>query len=541
MQNIFWGECMNSYEYFGVMLDVSRNAVKTVSSVKKAIDCLQKMGYNALELYAEDTYEVEGEPYFGYQRGRYTAKELQELDRYARERGVELIPCIQTLAHFTHLARLPHYRPMIDTADILLIDDERTYTLIDKIFASIAKNFTSRQINIGMDEADMVGLGQYYHEHGHSNRFEILNRHLGRVCEIAEKYGFTPHMWSDMFFRLQTKGDYYAKGVHIDPEVAAKVPQKVELAYWDYYHTKIEDYDDMIAAHQEFGRGLWFAGGAWSWQGFAPLNYHSLHTMRPAMECVRKHGVKKVLITMWGDNGGECSFFSLLPSLYAIRQYAEGNFDEESIRKGFEALFGLSYDDFILLDSPNYRKGNPQQSQADDSCKAFLYTDPFMGILDDWAEKELGVDYAARANALFAAEKRAGEYGYIFRSLGQLCLVLDTKVCLGVKTRKAYKEGNKKALKALVKEYVALEKRLKAFYQAFKTLWFTENKSFGWEVQDVRLGGLTQRVSHCKGRLKEYLAGEIATIEELEIEILPFRAGGVDHYWYADLVTRNGL
>ena len=58
------------YQRFGAMLDCSRGAVLKVPTVKKLIDALQKMGYNALELYTEDTFEVEGEPYFGYLRGR---------------------------------------------------------------------------------------------------------------------------------------------------------------------------------------------------------------------------------------------------------------------------------------------------------------------------------------------------------------------------------------------------------------------------------------------------------------------------------------
>lgn len=62
---------MKQYKHFGVMIDSSRNAVLKVSAVKKLIDSLQKMGYNTLELYTEDTFEVEGEPYFGYLRGRY--------------------------------------------------------------------------------------------------------------------------------------------------------------------------------------------------------------------------------------------------------------------------------------------------------------------------------------------------------------------------------------------------------------------------------------------------------------------------------------
>ena len=48
------------YKHFGVMLDCSRNAVLKTSTVKKWIDALQKMGYNTLELYTEDTFEVEG-------------------------------------------------------------------------------------------------------------------------------------------------------------------------------------------------------------------------------------------------------------------------------------------------------------------------------------------------------------------------------------------------------------------------------------------------------------------------------------------------
>ena len=46
--------------------------------------------------YTEDTYEVEGQPYFGAYRGKYTKDEIKELDAYASMFGVELVPCIQT-------------------------------------------------------------------------------------------------------------------------------------------------------------------------------------------------------------------------------------------------------------------------------------------------------------------------------------------------------------------------------------------------------------------------------------------------------------
>ena len=94
------------FRHFGTMIDCSRNAVMSVPSVKRWIDLTSDLGYNTLMLYTEDTYEVDGHPYFGYMRGRYSQEELKEIDAYALSKGMELIPCIQTLGHFTALLNL---------------------------------------------------------------------------------------------------------------------------------------------------------------------------------------------------------------------------------------------------------------------------------------------------------------------------------------------------------------------------------------------------------------------------------------------------
>lgn len=54
-----------------------------------------------------------------------------------------------------------------------------------------------------------------------------------------------------------------------------------------------------------------------------------------------------------------------------------------------------------------------------------------------------------------------------------------------------------------------------------------ENKPNGFEVQDIRLGGLVQRMEHCKNRLEKFLCGELVSIPELEEELIePFGNGG---------------
>ena len=102
------------FEQLGIMVDCSRNAVPTVETVKKLIRIMALLGYRSLQLYTEDTYEIPSQPYFGYLRGRYSSEELKELDAYADELGIELVPCIQTLAHLERIFRWKCYDEVRD-------------------------------------------------------------------------------------------------------------------------------------------------------------------------------------------------------------------------------------------------------------------------------------------------------------------------------------------------------------------------------------------------------------------------------------------
>ena len=87
-----------AYEDLAYMADCSRNAVLNVASAKQMIEVLALMGYSTFELYMEDTYQIEGQPYFGYFRGAYSAEELQEIEAYVQQFDMTFVPCIQTLA-----------------------------------------------------------------------------------------------------------------------------------------------------------------------------------------------------------------------------------------------------------------------------------------------------------------------------------------------------------------------------------------------------------------------------------------------------------
>jgi len=500
----------------GIMLDCSRNNVMTVEKVKEFASLIAGMGYNMLQLYTEDTYEIAGEPYFGYMRGRYTKEELRNLDAYCLNLGIELIPCIQTLAHLERISRWPAYADLFDIEDILLVDDQRVYDLIDKMFATVAECFTTRRVHIGMDEAHHLGLGKYLEQHGLKNRALLMAKHLTRVTQIAQKHGLKPMMWSDMFIRLNNNGEYYGDNLVVPQETIDAVPAGVELIYWDYYSKEKSHYDNMFRTHEKFvNNPIAFAGGIWTWSGYVPNLRYSLDIVEASMRSLQEHPVDTVFFTMWGDNGGDCSKFAALPGIFAAAEMARGNFDRGDIAAKFEAYTGYRFEEFMDLELPNLTEAG--ESNWHNPNKYLLFNDPFLGLLDFTVSEELPGLYAGYAKRL-GASINGRKYDYLFRFMTKLLEVLSVKCDLGIRLRRAYKSKDRQALQGLAeKEIPMLIALVDELYVAYRAQWLTDNKAFGLEVQENRFGGLLLRLRSCKDRLWDYLEGRIGQIDELEV------------------------
>lgn len=514
------------FNRFGTMLDCSRNAVMNIKSVKNWIDTTADLGMNMLMLYTEDTYEVENQPKFGYLRGRYTVNELKELDAYAADKGVELIPCIQTLGHLNQIFHWEEYSSVHDIDDILLVGEEKTYELIDDMFKTVSKTFKTKVVHIGMDETHKLGRGKYYDIHGDRDHYKVLLEHLAKVSEIAKKYDFELLMWGDMYFRLC--GGYYYHDLPFPEGIQELVPDNVSVVYWDYYGDNKERYLRLIDRHDDIKPNSWFAGGLWGWTGFAPHNNYSFTVSHPAMQACREKNVQNVFLTFWGDGGGECSRYALLPSLFYATEIAKGNEDIENIKQKFNEKYGIPFDDFMLLDlpfTPNVERpkgfGDWQVVNMD---RYALFNDCFMGILDSAIPENTGKKFKKNAEAL--EKYRDNEkFGHIFGAMASLCHVLAFKAEISNVTRKVWNTKSKEELENLVSVYDEILTALDKFYYDYRKQWFYENKPEGFEIQDARLGGLYFRIRHCKERIIDYIEGRINTIDELNLELLPHKPG----------------
>ena len=498
-----------AFRRLGMMLDAARNAVPAVENLKREIVNLLLLGYNYLEIYTEDCFEVNGEPLFGYMRGRYTKEEFRELDAFACALGFELVPCIQTLAHISRIFQ--HYREYYftcrDIADILLVDEPRTYRLIENMISTAAECFTSRNINIGMDEAFLLGVGEFLRRHGYEERLSIFARHAAKVVEICRKYGFTPSLWGDMIYT----GGYSGKDEDVSGLFEPILPY-VHPICWGY-SGEDADFESQIYKMRSMTENFSFAGGAWKWVGFAPLNEFSLECIERTIRICRREGVSDYMLTTWGDDGGEASYRSVYPCVVKTALFSWDR--EEEAESLCKALYGYTFSELMLLDLPNklYREGKAKYANP---SKYFLYEDLLLGISETQAKPSFAQYYAEHAATLRKLAARKSGYAYLFETMYRLCSVLERKSCARLQILEAYDAKDRAKMRACVDNIRRILPRLRAFYDAFRRQWESENKPFGFEVQDARLGGLMQRLRHIAARLQDFADGKTDRIDELE-------------------------
>lgn len=505
----------------GVMLDCSRNAVMTVKSVKKYIEYMAALGLNLLMLYTEDTYEIKQYPYFGYLRGRYTEDEIKEIDAYAQKFGIELVPCIQTLAHLFHFLKWNNPVEIKDTKDILLVDENETYKFIECAIKTVRDMFSSKRIHIGMDEAHDIGLGKFLDKNGYQNRFDILLRHLGRVIEICKKYDFKPMMWSDMFFRLASPTHNYYDDSPIPDEVIEKIPE-VDMVYWDYYKTNKESYIKQIKRHKPLNKPIIFAGGISMWYGPLPDFDYTISTSTNALKACLEEGIDSVFATMWGDNGNECNHFLTMPLLPLYSEYFYRGLDctisnvkdvsEFLTKQPFEASHAVG--NFNLRD-----KDLLHQS------KALIYNDIFYQLGFFRSKYEImNKQYKENLNILKQNIDKNDknvlyyEYAYV---LNEIC---EIKSNLIINIQTEYNKGNKIYFKNLANVVLPdLKEKYAKLKSLHKKLWYSTYKPFGFEVLSIRYGGIVSRIDDIIETISDYVDGIIPSIAELDEEKLDFK------------------
>jgi hexosaminidase len=285
----------------GVMLDISRDKVPTLATLKGLVDLLASWKINQLQLYMEHTFAYRHHREVWAAASPLSAEEILDLDQFCLDRHVELVPNQNSFGHMERWFAHPRYRPMAETEQgVSLPWGEVTrwpFTLspahpdslpfLDGLYGELLPNFSSGRFNAGCDETFDLGSGRAKELVAAKGAPRVWLEFVDGIRALAARHGRSLQVWGDMVRR--------------NPELIADLPRDVTILDWGYERERslARSAEPLARAGQPF----YLCPGTSSWSSLAGRTDNAVANILDAVESAHQHGADGVLLTDWGDEG----------------------------------------------------------------------------------------------------------------------------------------------------------------------------------------------------------------------------------------------
>ncbi|MEM9881506.1 MAG: family 20 glycosylhydrolase [Planctomycetota bacterium] len=285
----------------GYMLDVSRDRVPTMATLRDLIDRLALLKFNQLQLYTEHTLAYAGHEAVWRDASPITFDELAGIEAYCAERFVELVPCQNLFGHMHRWLTKPGYADLAETPDgwdtpwgyrenkphSLNPGDPRSFALSADLIDQLAPRLRSGLFNIGCDETNDLGQGRSRALVAKVGRAEVYLAYLTKLCGRVTAHRKTPMFWGDI--------------VLDHPELVPRLPEDAVLLNWNYEGSK--SFGPESEKFRGAGVRFYVCPGTSSWCSLGGRGRNAVDNLRDAAAAGVTHGAEGVLITDWGDHG----------------------------------------------------------------------------------------------------------------------------------------------------------------------------------------------------------------------------------------------
>ena len=297
------------------MLDISRDKVPTMGTLRLIVDLLAKFGYNQFQLYTEHTFAYSRHKGVWEHASPLTPSEIRALDAYCAMNGIELVANQNSFGHlerwltkpeYNHLAELPQGGAPLPWGGFkkdpttLCPTDPRSLEFLDGLYDELLPNFESKLFNIGCDETfDLLGEGRSAAQVKEKGEGRVYLEFLKQVADLAREHGRRPMFWGDVILK--------------HPELVPELPKDLIALNWGYEgnHPFMEQAEKFKAAGLEF----YVCPGTSSWNSLAGRVENMRENMIAAEHAGRIHGAKGFMVTDWGDGGHWQPLAASLPGL----------------------------------------------------------------------------------------------------------------------------------------------------------------------------------------------------------------------------------
>ncbi len=300
----------------GVMLDVSRDKVPTMATLRRLIAMFAALKYNQLQLYIEHTFRYRDHPAVWRGASPFTPAQIRTIDRECRSCGIELVPNQNSLGHMERWLKHDRYAPLAEYDGPYLAPwgetrtlpttlnpiDPRSIRLVDSLYAELLPCFSSRILNVGCDEPFELGQGKSRKRCEEIGAGRVYFDFLMKIRRAAAVHGRRIQFWSDW--------------IQHNPEMIDRLPRDVTSLVWGYEAD--HPFELECSRSAKAGVPFYVCPGTSSWCSIAGRTSNMKANLLAAAEAGRTAGAEGYLLTDWGDYGHR----QTLPVSYAGFLYA---------------------------------------------------------------------------------------------------------------------------------------------------------------------------------------------------------------------------
>lgn len=252
---------------------------------------------------------LEYESHYPYRKHRilnapdaYTENDIHQILKFACDRGIEIVPCLQTFAHVEHILKLTVFRHLTESRGLFTDSVVQVcpchpgaLSLFKDLIGELAAAHPSPYIHIGADETIKLGYCDACADIvKRSGKGYLFSNYMNQVAQLVLDAGKKPIIWADIAMEY--------------PETLDMISKDTVLIYWNYANEKAEEF---VGANKlrHSGYRFWIAPAALSYPDSSPLAAaevafrHHDRNIRAAVEAVALYEGNGIVTTAWSVDG----------------------------------------------------------------------------------------------------------------------------------------------------------------------------------------------------------------------------------------------
>lgn len=274
--------------YRGTMIDLSEGPLPTEAEIKRQIDFLARWKANQYYFYNEANIELSGYPLLNPE-ARFSRRQIESIVAYARERHIDVVPCLELYGHLHDMLRIEKYSSLADFPHGGEFNprDPRVMQLLTGWADQFSSMFPSPFVHIGFDETWQIQQAAAQQGKG-TTAVDLFIEQLGNVSRLFEQRHKTVMAWADIMVKF--------------PGIIAKLPPGTIAVAWYYDPSPDPAYHHWLDPLVQQKIPYLVAPGVTSWSEIYPDYNITFANIDTFVAAGRQSGGLGVMNTIWTDD-----------------------------------------------------------------------------------------------------------------------------------------------------------------------------------------------------------------------------------------------